>query len=109
MHEVLAITTEDSYYSAFIDMASVTTMNTFPQVTVDDESMIRRSLHTITAITISSSLVVVVVFGGEFSSDNMTSVRMLSDTVVLEFGEYAIVMKHSVLHACMICKYQYVL
>ena len=104
MHEVLAITTEDSYYSAFIDMASVTTMNTFPQVTVDDESMIRRSLHTITAITISSSLVVVVVFGGSGSRHNV-----LSDTVVLEFGEYTIVMKHSVVHVCMICKYQYVL
>ena len=90
--------------SLIIDMASVNTMNTFPQVTVDDESMIRRSLHTITAITISSSLVVVVVFGGEFSS-----VDVLPDTVVLEFGEYTIVMKHSMLHVCMICKYQYVL
>ena len=90
-------------------MASVTTMNTFPQVTVDDESMIRRSLHTITAITISSSLVVVVVFGGEFSSDNMTSFTALSNTVVLEFGKYTIVMKHSAVHVCMICKYQYVL
>ena len=83
-------------------------MNTFPQVTVDDESMIRRSLHTITAITISSSLVVVVVFGGELSSDNMTSFTALSNIVVLEFGRYAIVMKHSVEHVCMICKYQYV-
>ena len=81
-------------------MASVNSMNTFPQVTVDDESMIKRSQHTITAITISSSLVVVVVFGGWSSSDN---------TVVLEFGEYTIVMKHSVLHVCMICKYQYML
>ena len=58
-------------------------MNTFPQVTVDDESMIKRCEHTITAITISSSLVVVVVFGG-WSHD------VLSDTVVLEFGEYTI-------------------
>ena len=80
-------------------MCSVNTMNTFPQVTVDDESMIKRSQHTITAITISSSLVVVVVFGGVSSG-------VLSDTVVLEFGEYTIVMKHSVLH---VCKYQYVL
>ena len=87
-----------------IDMASVNTMNTFPQVTVDDESMIKRSQHTITAITISSSLVVVVVFGGESSISDV-----LSDTVVLEFGEYTIVMKHSVVHVCMICKYQYVL
>ena len=76
-------------------MASVNTMNTFPQVTVDDESMIKRSQHTITAITISSSLVVVVVFGGRSSSKNV-----LSDTVVLEFGEYIIVMKHSVVHVC---------
>ena len=76
-------------------------MNTFPQVTVDDESMIKRYNHIITAITISSSLVVVVVFEG-------WSIVELSDTVVLEFGEYAIVivMKHIV---CMICKYQYVL
>ena len=91
--------------SIIIDMVSVNTMNTFPQVTVDDESMIKRFDHTITAITISSSLVVVVVFGGESSSG-----AMLSDTVVLEFGEYTIVVKHSVLHVCiMICKYQYVL
>ena len=75
-------------------------MNTFPQVAVDDESMIRRKEHTITAITISSSLVVVVVFGGRRASHNV-----LSDTVVLEFGEYTIVMKHSVVHVCMICKY----
>ena len=82
-------------------MTSVNTMNTFPQITVEDESMIKRYNHIITAITISSSLVVVVVFGG-------WSIVELSDTVVLEFGEYAIliVMKHSV---CMICKYQYVL
>ena len=85
-------------------MASVNTMNTFPQVTVDDESMIKRDDHTITAITISSSLVVVVVFGGESSSDNtfvVTSSGVLSDTVVLEFSEYTIVMKHSVLRTCM--------
>ena len=70
-------------------------MNTFSQVTVDDYSMIKRSLHTITAITISSSLVVVVVFGGESSSCDE-----LSDTVVLEFGEYTstTVMKHCVAH-----------
>ena len=80
-------------------------ITTFPQVTVDAESVIRRSLHTITAITISSSLVVVVVFGGESSRSS----DVLSDTVVLEFGEYTIVMKHSVVHVCMICKYQYVL
>ena len=74
-------------------MASVNTMNTFPQVTVDDKSMIKRSGHTITAITISSSLVVVVVFGGNF-------LTVFSDTVVLEFGEYnyTIVMKHGVVH-----------
>ena len=60
-------------------------MNTFSQVTVDYERMIKRSQHTITAIPISSSLVVVVVFGG-VSSDN----NELSDTVVLEFGEYTI-------------------
>ena len=83
-------------------MCLVNTMNTFPQVTVDDKIMIVRSEHTITAITISSSLVVVVVFGGVYGDD-------LSDTVVLEFGEYTIVMKHSVVHVCMICKYQYVL
>ena len=53
------------------------------QVTVDDKSMIRRIEHTITAITISSSLVVVVVFGGGDS----TFSNVLSDTVVLEFGE----------------------
>ena len=64
-------------------MVSVNTMNTFPQVTVDDENMIWRTEHTITAITISSSLVVVVVFGG------WSNVK-LSDTVVLEFGEYTI-------------------
>ena len=63
-------------------------MNTFPQVTVDDESMIKRHQHTIAAITISSSLVVVVVFGGRGSADISD---ILSDTVVLEFGEYAIV------------------
>ena len=70
-------------------MVSVNTMNTFPQVTVDDESMImlERSEHTITAITISSSLVVVVVFGGKRSSGDV-----LSDTVVLVFGEYTIVL-----------------
>ena len=80
-------------------------MNTFPlQVTVDDESVIERTSHTITAITISSSLVVVVVFGG-WSSFGYPY------TVVLQFGEYTIVMKHSVVHVhvCMICKYQYVL
>ena len=55
--------------------------------------MIKRNEHTITAVTISSSLVVVVVFGGVSSSEDV-----LSDTVVLEFGEYTIVMKHSVLH-----------
>ena len=78
-------------------------MNTFPQVTVDDESMIKRSEHTITAITISSSLVVVVVFGGmTFDGDNTSLVDDLLDTVVLEFGEYTIVMKHNVLHVCMI-------
>ena len=44
-------------------------------------------------------------FGGEPSF----YVNELSDTVVLEFGEYTIVMKHSVLHVCMICKYQYVI
>ena len=88
------------YYSNYtdsiiIDKSSVNTctMNTFPQVTVDDESMIKRNEHTITAITISSSLVVVVVFGGVSSSEDV-----LSDTVVLEFGEYTVVMKHSVLH-----------
>ena len=75
-----------------IDMASVNIMNTFPQVTVDDESMIKREDHTITAITISSSLVVVIVFGGLSSSDN---------TFVLEFGKYTIVMKHRVVHVCM--------
>ena len=84
-----------------IHVTSVNAMNTFPQVTVDDKSMIRRWPHdTITAITISSFLVVVVVFGGELLS---------SDTVVLKFGEYTIVMNHSVVHVCMICKYQYVL
>ena len=68
-------------------MTSVNTMNTFhAQVTVDDKSMIKRSNHTITAITISSSLVVVIVFGGESSNDDD-----LSDTIVLEFGEYTIV------------------
>ena len=73
-------------------LQSVRTVNTFPQVAVDDEYMITRSEHTITAITISSSLVVVVVFGGVYGDD-------LSDTVVLEFGEYyIIVMKHSVVH-----------
>ena len=56
-------------------------MNTFPQVTVDDESMINRNEHTITAITISSSLVVMVVFGGR------SIVFDVADTVVLEFGE----------------------
>ena len=72
-------------------MALVNTMNTFPQVTIDDESMIKRRHHTITAITISSSLLVVVVFGG------FASIRdVLSDTVVLEFGEYIKVMKHTV-------------
>ena len=86
-------------------MTSVNTMNTFPQVTVVDKSMIGRVSHTITAITISSSLVVVVAFGGVSSSSR----DELSDTVVLEFGEYTIVMKHSVLLVCMICKYQYVL
>ena len=55
-------------------------MNTFPQVTVDDESTIKRIRHTITAITINSSLVVVFVFGG----------RSPSYVVVLEFGEYTI-------------------
>ena len=69
------------------------------QVTVDDKSMIKRYEHTITAVTISSSLVVVVVFGGKPSSYDV-----LSDTVVLEFGEYT-----GVVHVCMICKYQYVL
>ena len=83
-----------------IDMASVNTMNTFPQVTVDDESMIKRRDYTITAITISSSLVAVVVFGGLSPSDGL-----LSDTVVLEFGEYTIIMKLSVVHVCIICKY----
>ena len=82
-------------------MVSVNTMNTFPQVTVDNESMIWRYGHTITAITISSSLVVVIMFGGK-------RLRLLddvlSDTVVLEFGEYTIVM-NSVVHVCMICKY----
>ena len=87
-----------------IDMASVITMNTLPQVTVDDESMIKRSEHTITAITISSSLVVVVVFGGQSSTGGLLLDDVLSDTVVLEFGEYTIVMKHSVVHVCMICK-----
>ena len=67
-------------------MASVNTMNTFPQVTVDDESMIRRSQHTITAITISSSLVVVVVFGGLSYSGGLLA--LFSNTEVLEFGEY---------------------
>ena len=62
-------------------------MNTFPQVTVDDVSMIKRSEHTITAITISSSLVVVVVFGGRDSGIG----NVLSDTVVLKFGEYTLV------------------
>ena len=71
----------------------------FPQVT-DGKSMIERSEHTITAITISSSLVVVFVFGRTGSGH-----YELSHTVVLEFGEYTIVMKHSVLHVCMICKY----
>ena len=66
-------------------MASVNTMNTFPQVYVDDD-LIKRSQHTITAVTISSSLVVVVVYGGESPNGNE-----LSDTVVLEFGEYTIV------------------
>ena len=69
--------------SIIIDMTSVNTMNTFPQVTVDDESMIKRYKHTITAITISSSLVVVVVFGGKGSVFG----NVFSDTVVLEFGE----------------------
>ena len=64
-------------------MTLVNALNTFPlQVTVDDESMIKRYKHTITAITISSSLVVVVVFGGRDSHG-----VELSDTVVLEFGE----------------------
>ena len=87
-------------------MASVHTMNTFPQVYVEDESMIKRSDHTITAITISSSLVVVVVFGGVCPFNNALSIVLsdkLSDTVVLEFGEYTIVIKHSVVHVCMIC------
>ena len=91
------------FCGTLVDMASV---NTFPQVTIDDESMIKRREHTITAITISSSLVMVVVFGGRDIGN------VLSDTVVLEFGEYiTIVMKHSVVHVCMIMifKYQYVL
>ena len=75
-------------------MYGIKVTNTFPQVTFDDESMIKRREHTITAITISSSLVVVVVFGGRV----FTFAKELSDTVVLEFGEYAIVMKHSVVH-----------
>ena len=66
-------------------------MNTFPQVTVDDKGMIKRWHHTVTAIIISSSLVVVVVFGGRASSFN----NELSNTVVLEFGENTVVMKHS--------------
>ena len=76
-------------------------MNILPQVTVDDESMIMRREHTITAITISPSLVVAVLFGGE--SFTFIDDEELSDTVVLEFGEYTIVMKHSVVHVCKIC------
>ena len=76
-------------------MASVNTMNTFPQVYVDDD-LIKRSQHTITAVTISSSLVVVVVYGGESPNGNE-----LSDTVVLEFGEYTIV----TIKVCCICMY----
>ena len=84
-------------------MCSLNTINTFLQVTVDNKTMKLRSEHTITAITISSTLVVVVVFGG---SGSTVISDVLSDTVVLEFGEYTIVMKHSVVH---VCKYQYVL
>ena len=83
-------------------MASV---NTFLQVTIDDESMIKRRKHTITAITISSSLVVVVMFGGVSSGMlSNTDVHVL-DTVVLVFGEHTIVMKHTIVHVhvCMIC------
>ena len=71
-------------------MTSVNTMSIFPlQVTAVDESMIERSAHTVTAITISFSLVVVVVFGGRRSVLG----NLYADTVVLEFGEYTIVMK----------------
>ena len=42
-----------------------------------------RKDHTITAITISSSLVVVV-FGGKSSSGDV-----MADTIVLEYSEYA--------------------
>ena len=85
-------------FHSTIDMASINTMNTFPQVTVDDESMIKRRYYTITAITISSSLVAVVVFGGLSPSDGL-----LSDTVVLEFGEYKIIMKLNVVRVCIVC------
>ena len=44
--------------------------------------MIERNEHTITAITISSTLVLGIVFGGEDKSGD------LANTVVLEFGEY---------------------
>ena len=65
--------------------ACVTGVNLLSQVTVDDNTMIERWDHTITAITISSTLVVGIVFGGWDKKYDK-----LANTVVLEFGEYSI-------------------
>ena len=56
--------------------------------------MIKRLYHTVTVIAVSSSQVVVVVFGGMYQyvigkSDLKQSMR--SDTNLLEFGNYIIV------------------
>ena len=60
-----------------------------PQVSIQNEGMVKRQYHTATAIAISSSQVVVVVFGGldEFhSGDDDRQQPIKAATCVLEFG-----------------------
>lgn len=64
----------------------MSSINTFAQVsTLDDEIVFMRWDHTITAITIGSSLAVVVFGGKSYRGD------VMADTVVLEIGEFIII------------------
>lgn len=63
----------------------------FPQVSIHSEEMVKRLYHTATAIAVSSSQVVVVVFGGldEYIRGHGDRQQpMKAATVVLEFGNY---------------------
>ena len=60
----------------------------FPQVSIPIEGLVKRQYHTATAIAVSFSQIVVVVFGQFFSDNKLHPGR--SDAFLLEFGNYII-------------------